>query len=191
MGTSIRTIPESVSPSTQERLVSISVNPFIPRPWKHQSSHPLDQIMSDINTRVQTRSKLRNSCALCVFLIKAKNVYEALAYSDWVTAMQEELHQLERNKVWHLEPRPKDRSIIGTKWVFKNKLDEFGTITRNRARLVVQGYNQEEGIDYEETFAPIVRIEAIRILVAFTTHMEIRLYQIDIKSAFLNGYLKE
>jgi len=91
--------------------------------------------------------------------------------------MQEELHQFERNKVWHLVPRPEDRSIIGTKWVFRNKLDEFRTVTRNKARLVVQGYNQEEGIDYEETFAPIARIEAIQILIAFAAHMEIKLYQ--------------
>jgi len=105
--------------------------------------------------------------------------------------MQEELHQFERNKVWHLVPKPKDRSIISTKWVFRNKLDEQGTITRNKARLVVQGDNQEEGIDYEETFAPVARIEAIRILIAFAAHMEFKLYQMDVKSAFLNGYLKE
>jgi len=75
--------------------------------------------------------------------------------------------------------------------VFRNKLDEQGTVTRNRARLVVQGYNQEEGIDYEETFAPVVKIKAIRILIAFAAHMEFKLYQMDVKSAFLNGYLKE
>jgi len=75
--------------------------------------------------------------------------------------------------------------------VFKNKLDELGTVTRNKARLVVQGYNQEERIDYEETFAPVARLEAIRILVAFVAHMEIKLYQMDVKSAFLNEYLKE
>jgi len=75
--------------------------------------------------------------------------------------------------------------------VLKNKSDEFRIVTRNMAKLVVQGYNQEEGIDYEETFAPIARIEAICILVAFTGHMEIKLYQMDVKSAFLNGYLKE
>ena len=73
--------------------------------------------------------------------------------------------------------------------MFQNKLDEFGTVTRNKARLVVQGYNQEEGIDY--TFAPVVKIEAIRILIAFAAQMEIKLYQMDVKSAFLNGYLKE
>ena len=75
--------------------------------------------------------------------------------------------------------------------MFPNKLDETGTVTRNKARLVVQGYNQEEWIDYEETFAPVARLEAIRILIAFPAHMEIKLYQMDVKSAFLNGYLKE
>jgi len=77
------------------------------------------------------------------------------------------------------------------KWVFRNKLDEQGTVTRNKSRLVVQGYNQEEGIDYEETFAPVARIEAIRILIAFAAHMEFKLYQMDVKSVFLNGYLEE
>ena len=72
-------------------------------------------------------------------------------------------------------PKPKDRTIIGTKWVFRNKLDEQGTVTRNKVRQVVQGNNQEEGIDYEETFAPVARIEAIRILIAFAAHMEFKL----------------
>jgi len=75
--------------------------------------------------------------------------------------------------------------------VFRNKPDEFGIVTRTKARLVVQTYNQEEGIDYEKTFAPVARVEAIRILVAFAAHMEIKLYQMDVKSAFLNGCLKE
>ena len=74
---------------------------------------------------------------------------------DWVIAMQEELHQFDRNQVWDLVPRPKDHPVIGTKWVFKNKRDESAIIVRNKARLVAKGYNQEEGIDYEETFAPV------------------------------------
>ena len=123
--------------------------------------------------------------------MEAKNVHEALTDSDWIMAMQDELHQFKRNQVWHLVPKPKDRTIIDTKWVFQNKLDEQGTVNRNKARLVVQGYNQEEGIDYEETFAPVARIEAIRILIAFAAFMEFKLYQMDVKSAFLNGYLKE
>ncbi|XP_074301279.1 uncharacterized protein LOC141632652 [Silene latifolia] len=83
----------------------------------------------------------------------------------------EELNQFERSKVWHLEPRPRDRSVIGTKWVFRNKLDDAGVIVRNKARLVVQGYNQQEGNDYDETFAPVARLEAIRLLIAFAAHM--------------------
>ncbi|XP_070032036.1 uncharacterized protein [Nicotiana tomentosiformis] len=109
----------------------------------------------------------------------------------WVNAMQDELNQFERSQVWHLVPRPKDRSVIETKWVFKNKLDEEGEVTRNKARLVVQGYSQEEGIDYNEIFAPVSRLEAIRLLIAFATYMEFTLHPMDVKSAFLNGYLKE
>ncbi|XP_070010296.1 uncharacterized mitochondrial protein AtMg00820-like [Nicotiana sylvestris] len=105
--------------------------------------------------------------------------------------MQDELNQFERSQVWHLVPRPKDKSVTGTKWVFRNKLDEDGTVTRNKARLVVQGYSQEEGIDYDKTFAPFARLEAIGLLIAFTAHMEFTLHQMDVKSAFLNGYLKE
>ena len=105
--------------------------------------------------------------------------------------MQEKLNEFERNKVWKLVPRPKNKSVIGTRWVFRNKLDESGKIVRNKARLVAQGYNQEEGIDYEETFAPVAKLEAIRILLAFASHKRIKLYQMDVKCAFLNGYLNE
>ena len=105
--------------------------------------------------------------------------------------MQEELSQFERNQVWSLTPRLKDHPVIGTKWVFRNKLDEKGTVVRNKARLVAKGYNQEEGIDYDETFAPVARLEAIRILLAFASYMGIRLFQMDVKCAFLNGFLQE
>ncbi|XP_070007640.1 uncharacterized mitochondrial protein AtMg00810-like [Nicotiana sylvestris] len=96
--------------------------------------------------------------------------------------MQDELHQFERNNVWHLVPRPSDRTIIGTKWVFRNKLDEHGNTIRNKSRLVVQGYNHEEGIDYDETFAPVARMEAIRIIIAFASHMKFTLFQMDVKT---------
>ncbi|CAM8910861.1 unnamed protein product [Rhodiola kirilowii] len=82
--------------------------------------------------------------------------------------MHEELHQFERNKVWRLVPRPKDRKVIGTRWIFRNKRDEKGAVVRNKARLVVKGYNQQEGIDYDETFAPVARLEAIRLLIAYS-----------------------
>ena len=79
--------------------------------------------------------------------------------------------------------------MIGTKWIFKNKSDEHGTIIRNKSRLVAQGYTQEEGIDFDETFALIARLESIRILLAITNHLNFKFYQMDVKSAFLNGIL--
>ena len=98
--------------------------------------------------------------------------------------MQEELGQFERNKVWTLVHRPINYLIIGTKWVFKNKMDELGNVVRNKARLVAQGYNQEEGIDFDETFAPVARLEAIRMLLACACHMDFKLFQMDVKSVF-------
>ena len=97
--------------------------------------------------------------------------------------MQEELNQFERSKVWTLVPRPKHHPIIGAKWVFRNKINEQGVITRNKARLVAKGYNQE-GIDYIKTFAPITRLKAIRMLLAYTSFMNFKLYQMDVKSTF-------
>ena len=105
--------------------------------------------------------------------------------------MQEELNQFERSNVWNLVPRPNDHSIIGTKWIFRNKMDEHSNIVRNKARLVAQGYSQEEGIDYEETYAPVARLEAIRMLLAFACFKNFKLFQMDVKSAFLNGFINE
>ncbi|CAM8882600.1 unnamed protein product [Rhodiola kirilowii] len=83
--------------------------------------------------------------------------------------MQEELHQFKRNKVWRLVPRPEDKNVIGTKWVFRNKMDDKGVVVRNKAHLAVKGYNQQKGIDYDETFTPVARLEAIRLLIAYST----------------------
>ena len=105
--------------------------------------------------------------------------------------MQEELLEFERHKVWRLVPRPPNKSIIGTRWVFRNKLDDSGNIVRNKARLVAQGYSQQEGIDYDETYAPVARLEAIRLLIAFAALKNFKLYQMDVKTAFLNGSLNE
>nr|CAN64324.1 hypothetical protein VITISV_005640 [Vitis vinifera] len=105
--------------------------------------------------------------------------------------MQEELNQFKRSEVWELVPRPSNQSVIGTKWVFRNKMDENDIIVRNKARLVAQGFNQEEGIDYEETFALVARLEAIRMLLALACFKDFILYQVDVKSAFLNGFINE
>ncbi|GJZ26433.1 retrovirus-related pol polyprotein from transposon TNT 1-94 [Tanacetum coccineum] len=106
-------------------------------------------------------------------------------------AMQEELTQFKTNDVWCLVPPPKNQTIIGTKWVFKNKLDENGVVSRNKARLVAQGYNQQEGIDFDETYAPVARLESIRILLAYACAHDFKLFQMDVKSAFLNGFINE
>ncbi|KAK1631017.1 hypothetical protein QYE76_005332 [Lolium multiflorum] len=120
-------------------------------------------------------------------------VHEALVDPDWVIAMQEELECFTRNEVWSLVERPKDHriNVIGTKWVFKNMQDENGIVIRNKARLVAQGFAQIEGMDFEDTFAPVARLEAIRLLLAFASFHNFKLYQMDVKSAFLNGPLKE
>jgi hypothetical protein len=100
--------------------------------------------------------------------------------------MQEELNNFKRNEVWSLVERPK-LNVVGTKWVFHNKQDEYGVVTRNKARLVAKGYSQVKGLNFDETFAPVARLESIHILLAYATHHDFKLYQIDVKSAFLNG----
>ncbi|GJT60563.1 retrovirus-related pol polyprotein from transposon TNT 1-94 [Tanacetum coccineum] len=116
-----------------------------------------------------------------------KNVNEALTDDSSIVAMQEELNQSITNEVWELVPQPRNMTIIGTKWVFRNKLEENGIISRNKSRLVAQGYNQQEGIDYDETYAPVARLVLIRILLAYACALDFKLFQMDVKSAFLNS----
>jgi hypothetical protein len=105
--------------------------------------------------------------------------------------MDEELDQIEKNDTWELVPRPKNKNVISTKWVFMNKLNEYGQVTRNKYRLVCKGYAQIEGIDFEETFSPVARMEAIHFLLAYACSKNIKVYQMDVKSTFLNGELEE
>ncbi|GJV72081.1 retrovirus-related pol polyprotein from transposon TNT 1-94 [Tanacetum coccineum] len=135
---------------------------------KESKNHPLDQVIGNLNQRT-LRSQTQNH------------------------TMQEELNQFIANDVWDLVPLPMtmSQSVIGTKWVFRNKLDENGIVFRNKARLVAQGYNQQEGIDYDETYTPVARLESIRILLAIVCSNDFKLYQMDVKSAFLNGFINE
>ena len=103
--------------------------------------------------------------------------------------MQDEVNNFARNEVWELVEIPKGKNIIGTKWVFKNKEDEHGVMVRNKARLVSKSFSQVEGLDFGETFAPVARLEAIPILLAYAYSHNIKLYQMDVKSTFLNGYI--
>jgi hypothetical protein len=116
-------------------------------------------------------------------------IEDALRDLDWVVAMQEELNNFQRNQVWPLVERSK-QNVVGIKWVFRNKQDEHGVVTRNKARLIAKGYSQVKGLDFDKTFAPIARLESIHILLAYATHHDFKIYQIDAKSAFLNGPIK-
>jgi hypothetical protein len=152
----------------------------------------VDQILGDISKGVTTHSRLANFCEYYSFVssIEPFRVEEALQDPDWVLAMQEELNNFKRNEVWSLVPRPK-QNVVGTKWVFRNKQDKHGVVTRNKARLVAKGYAQVAGLNFEETFAPVARLESIRILLAYAAHHSFKLFQMDVKSAFLNGPIKE
>jgi hypothetical protein len=160
-----------------------------------QKVHPPYQIIGNLNERVTHSSRSGHlsyfSNMLFVSLFGPRDVGHTLSDSSWVNAMHEELENFERNQVWTLAKPPRDVNLIGTKWVFKNKQGEDGEIMRNKARLVAQGYSQIEGLDFGEIFAHVVRLYIIRILLAFAMSKGFKLYQMDVKSAFLNGLIQE
>ncbi|GJY30064.1 retrovirus-related pol polyprotein from transposon TNT 1-94 [Tanacetum coccineum] len=168
--------------------------------WSKDQHIELVNIIGNPGEGMLTKSMAANltttSASKCLFAdflseIEPKKVSEALKHRGWIDAMQEELNQFYKNKVQTLVPQPYGKIAIGSKWVFRKKKDEYGITTKNKARLVAQGYSQEDGSDYDETFAPVARIEDIRIFLAFATYMNFKVYQMDVKSAFLNGKLKE
>nr|GEZ38671.1 retrovirus-related Pol polyprotein from transposon TNT 1-94 [Tanacetum cinerariifolium] len=116
---------------------------------------------------------------------------DALTQSCWIEAMQDEVNEFERLEVWELVPRPDKAMVITLKWIYKVKLEELGGILKNKAHLVAPGYRQENRIDFEESFALVARLEAIRIFLAYATHKNMVVYQMDVKTAFLNGNLRE
>ncbi|GJU55798.1 retrovirus-related pol polyprotein from transposon TNT 1-94, partial [Tanacetum coccineum] len=197
-------ITESLAPevshSQDTNQASTSSYPVAQDRWSKDHHIELVNIIGDPGEAMLTRSmasKLTaasaNEYLFADFLseIEPKKVSEALKHPGWVDAMQEELNQFYKNKVWTFVPLPYRKIAISSKWVFRNKKDEHGIVTKNKARLVAQGYSQEEGIDYDETFAPVARMEAIGIFLAFAIYMNFIVFQMDVKSAFLNGKLKE
>nr|GFA04074.1 hypothetical protein [Tanacetum cinerariifolium] len=158
-----------------------------------EEDHPLHKIVGDPKSSVRTRGQLANSCLFSCLLssIEPANVAKALRDADWVSAMQEELDPFARLKVWRLVPQSESKSVIKTKWIFKNKKDESSLVIQNKERIIAVGYSQQEGIDYDETFAPVARIEAIRLFLAYVAHKYFTVFQMDVKTAFLSGILKE
>ena len=158
----------------------------LPKEWKFVINHPYDQIISNPFSGVRTRSSLRNICNNLVFIsqIELKNINDVLDDENWMIVIQEELNQFEKSEVWKLIPKPSNQSVIGTRWVFINKIDENNIIIRNKVRLVAQRFNQEEEIDYEETFVLLARLEAIRMLFTFVCFKDFVLYQMSVKKMF-------
>nr|GEZ79423.1 retrovirus-related Pol polyprotein from transposon TNT 1-94 [Tanacetum cinerariifolium] len=159
---------------------------------KKSRNHPSENVIGNLNQRTLI-SQAQNQSNFFYFIstIKPKNVNETLTGDSWIVAMQEKLNQFIANDVWDLVPNPRNMNIIGTKWAFRNKLDDNGIVSQNKARLVAQGYNQQEGIDSDETYAPVARLESIRILLAYACALDFKLFKMDVKSAFLNGFINE
>nr|GFA14828.1 retrovirus-related Pol polyprotein from transposon TNT 1-94 [Tanacetum cinerariifolium] len=129
--------------------------------------------------------------ALTVSRTEPKNIKEAMADSAWIESMQEELHLFDRLDVWELVDRPQCINIINMKWLLKNKRDEENTVIQNKSHLVAKGYAQKEGVDFEESFAPVARLEAVRLSIVYAAHKSFTVYQMDVKITFLYGPLKE
>ncbi|KAJ9541437.1 hypothetical protein OSB04_027943 [Centaurea solstitialis] len=169
--------PTNLLPDPSVNEASTSGQVYQPPALRWTKNHPIDQVLGNPSSSVKTRRQSGNVCLYVNFISEnePKEIDDALRDPAWVSAMQEELAEFIRNNVWLLVPRPRKRTIIGSKWIFRNKLDEIGTIIRNKARLVAQGY----------------RLEAIRLFLAFAAHMNFKVFQMDIKNAFLNGKLNK
>ncbi|GKB32868.1 retrovirus-related pol polyprotein from transposon TNT 1-94 [Tanacetum coccineum] len=193
-------IPEVTSDQSSSSVIIHTIVPPDHHISEHNSKwtkdHPLENIIGALDRPVSTRLQLHEQALFCYYdafltSVEPKNYKEALTQACWIEAMQEELHEFERLEVWELVPPPDKAFVISLKWIYKVKLDELGGILKNKARLVARGYRQEEGIDFEESFAPVARLEAIRIFLVFAAHMNMVIYQMDVKTAFLNGNLRE
>nr|GEZ97056.1 retrovirus-related Pol polyprotein from transposon TNT 1-94 [Tanacetum cinerariifolium] len=167
-------------------------------PSEHRwtKDHPLKQVIGNPSQSVRTRRQLESDGEMCMFAIimsrtEHKNIKEAMADSAWIESMQEELHQFDRLDVWELVDRPLCKNVINMKWLWKNKRDEKNTVIRKKSRLVSKGYAQKEGIDFEESFAPVARLEAVRLFIAYAAYKSFTVYQMDVKTTFLYGPMKE
>ncbi|GJQ91000.1 retrovirus-related pol polyprotein from transposon TNT 1-94 [Tanacetum coccineum] len=146
--------------------------------------HHSDNIVGNPSRPVSTRKQLASDALWCCFhtelsKVEPKNFKMAVIEDCWFQAMQDEIHEFDRLEVWELVPRPIYVMVIALKWIYKVKLDEYGDVLKNKARLVAKGYRQEEGIDFEESFAPVARIEAIRIFIANAATKNMIIYQMD------------
>ncbi|GJV03883.1 putative ribonuclease H-like domain-containing protein [Tanacetum coccineum] len=190
--------PSSKASSLGE--ISIAEPNHFTQPHKHlckwTDSNPIDNIIGNPSRPVSTRKQLAIDALWCFYnsvlsKIEQKNFQYAATEDCWFQAMQDEIHEFDWLDVWELVPPSDCAKIIALKWIYKVKLDEYGDVLKNKARLVAKGYRQEEGLDFEESFAPVTRLEAIRIFLANAASKNMTVYQMDVKTAFLNGELKK
>nr|GEZ30838.1 hypothetical protein [Tanacetum cinerariifolium] len=190
------TTSTSITDSAPTPTNSSSQATIFPNTSQDTKDHPLEQVIGEPSRPVLTSNQLQTDGDMCMYAltmstIESKNVKEAMTDPVWIESMQEELLQFKRMDVWMLVPAPDNISPLTLKWIFKNKNDEENTVIRNKSRLVVRGYRQKEGLDFEESFALVARMEAIRIFLAYATHKSFTVFQMDVKTAFLHGMLKE
>ena len=144
-----------------------------------------------LNARTRSLADIYESCDLALSALEPQKFEEAVKENIWQDAMDEEIRVIKKNRTWELVDRPKSKDIIGLKWVYKIKFNGDGSIQNHKVRLVAKGYSQQPGIDFNETFAPVVRMETIRTVLALAAQLKTKVYQLDVKSAFLNGELEE
>nr|GEU92335.1 retrovirus-related Pol polyprotein from transposon TNT 1-94 [Tanacetum cinerariifolium] len=173
-------------PSSAVSLVLVAVAPRAIDIACSPSSTTIDQDAPSSSTS-STNQQQQSS----IISQEPNNFKEAMLESSWIEAMQKEIHEFEILQVWELMPCPDKVMLIKLKWIFKVKKDEFDEVFNNNARLVAQVFRQEDGINFEESFVPVTRIEAIRIFVANAANKNMTIYQMDVKTDFLNGELKE
>nr|GEW45963.1 integrase, catalytic region, zinc finger, CCHC-type, peptidase aspartic, catalytic [Tanacetum cinerariifolium] len=185
--------------SSSQNVDQLNMHTFY-QPYPHEfqwtKDHPLEQVIGEPSRPVLTRNQLRSDGDMCMYALSVStmepnNVKEAMIDPAWIDSMQEELLQFKRLDVWVLVPALDNISPLTLKWLFKNKHDEEQTVIKNKSPFVVRGYSQDEGIDFKESFAPVARMEAIRIFLAYAAHKSFTVFQMDVKTAFLHGSLKE
>ncbi|GJT15111.1 retrovirus-related pol polyprotein from transposon TNT 1-94 [Tanacetum coccineum] len=185
-----------LSPTINDPFVNVFASAPSPEASSSGDDHPLDNVIGNPSRPVSTRKQFATDSLWCLYnlvlsKVEPKNFKSAISKNCWFQAMQDEIHEFDRLQVWELVPQPDCVMIIVLKWIYKVKLDEYGDVLKNKARLVAKGYRQEEGINFKESFAPIAHIEAIRIFIANATSKNMTIYQMDVKTAFLNDKLKE
>nr|GFC05150.1 hypothetical protein [Tanacetum cinerariifolium] len=190
---------EDQGETSSRHVDSLNMHTFYQRYPSEQrwtKDHPLEQVIGNPSQSIRTRRQLESDAEMCMFALtvsrtEPKNIKEAMADSAWIESMPEELHQFDRLDVWELVDRPLCTNVINLKWLWKNKRDEENTVIQNKSRLVAKGYAQKEGVDFEESFAPVARLEAVKLFIAYAAHNSFTIYQMDVKTAFLYGPLKE